>query len=222
MLSLKKLGVLFDMDGCLVDSEPVINAAAVLTLKEWGIAAQPKDFHPFVGRGEEKYLQGVVELYGKIYDSKMKARLYELYLEQAKTIKPHKGALECLTRLQQHGFLLALASSADHVKIEANLGGAGIPRSFFSVVIGAEDVVHKKPAPDIYLKAAACLEIEPRWCIVVEDAPVGIQAAKEAGMPCIAVATTFDTETLRRYAADVICDDLGQVCEALFEWSRLG
>ena len=217
---MQPLAILFDMDGCLVDSEPVINTAAILTLKEWGIDAQPEDFAPFVGHGEERYLSGVVEHYRGRYDPQMKRRLYEIYLEQAKQIQPHPGAKECLDMLSQRGFKMALASSADHVKIDANLRGAGIARSLFGAVVGAEDVIHKKPAPDLYLKAAQTLGVEPQRCIVVEDAPAGILAARRAGMTSIALATTFDAETLRRSAPDAVCENFEQVCKTIVRWAR--
>lgn len=217
---MNSLAILFDMDGCLVDSEPVINAAAILTLKEWGIEARPEDFAPFVGHGEERYLAGVVEHYGGRYDPQMKRRLYDIYLEQAKEIEPHPGAKECLQTLSRLGFKMALASSADHVKIDANLRGAGIERSLFGAIIGAEDVVHKKPAPDIYLKAAQSLGVAPQRCIVVEDAPAGILAAQRADMTSIALATTFDAETLRGAQPDVICENFTQVCRTVIRWAR--
>lgn len=204
--------VIFDMDGCLVDTEPVINRAAILGLKEWGIDAKPDDFIPFIGAGETAYIGGVAEKYGLAYEPKMKTRVYDIYLDIVEEmLKPMPGAIECLTKLEADGYKLALASSADHLKIDANLRIAGIKRDLFYVILGAEDVVHKKPAPDIYLAAAKKLDVEPGACFVVEDAINGIQAAKSAGMACVAVQTTFSEEKLRAAAPDFIAGNLFDV-----------
>lgn len=208
--------VIFDMDGCLVDTEPVINRAAILGLKEWGVEAQPQDFTPFIGAGETAYIGGAAKKYGVPYEPVMKDRVYEIYLDIVEEmLKPMPGAMECLTQLKNAGFRLALASSADHLKIDANLRVAGIERNIFDVILGAEDVQQKKPAPDIYLKAAEKLNIEPKNCIVVEDALNGIQAAKTAGMSCIAVATTFARQKLGTVKPDYICGDLLHVCRVI-------
>ena len=73
--------VIFDMDGVLVDSEPIINAAAIRALAEFGIEARPEDFEPFVGAGEDRYVGGVAELHGKAYVLEMKHRTYDWYLK---------------------------------------------------------------------------------------------------------------------------------------------
>ncbi len=217
---MKAKAVIFDMDGCLVDTEPVINRAAILGLREWGVEAQPDDFTPFIGAGEVRYIGGVAEKYGVAYQPKMKRRVYEIYLDiVGEMLTPMPGALECLRRFQQNGVVLALASSADRIKIDANLRVAGIDPAVFKIILGAEDVTHKKPAPDIYLKAADKLGAAPEQCIVVEDALNGIRAAKSAGMTCIAVATTFARDKLQETEADFVCDDLFDVCETIRSFS---
>ncbi len=212
------LAVLFDMDGCLVDTEPVINKAAILALKEWGVKAKPEDFIPFIGRGETTYISGVAEKYGVDYDSKMKDRVYEIYLEIVEEmLTPHKGALECLAELNRSNIPMVLASAADHLKIDANLRVAGIDRSIFQAILGAEDVKEKKPAPDIYLTAAKAVSMPPGQCIVVEDAPNGIQAAHNANMRCIALTTTFDRKEIKQQYPEFICENLFQVRDVVIK-----
>jgi HAD superfamily hydrolase (TIGR01509 family) len=204
--------LLFDMDGVLVDSEPVINAAAIRGLAEYGVIAQPEDFLPFVGTGEDRYIGGVAEQYGVAYRVKMKHRVYAIYLEIVEAnIAIFPGVHSLLAFLGAAGIPCALASSADRIKIEANLRAAGIATDLFGAIISGEHVEHKKPAPDIYLAAAAAIGALPAECLVVEDALNGIQAAKAAGMRCIAVTTTFSREELAQEGPDYICPDMPAV-----------
>lgn len=207
-----RYSVLFDMDGVLVDSEPVIEAAAIAGLKEYGVAAKPEDFTPFIGAGEDKYIGGVAEKHGVPYKLEMKARVYQIYLDIVpERLKIYDGTKKLLELLKDSGCRMALASSADRIKIEANLKVAGIPTSSFAAVISGEDVVNKKPSPEIYLKAAEMICENPAKCVVVEDAVNGIKAAKAAGMKCIAITTSFSREDLEKEKPDFICDSIDDV-----------
>jgi beta-phosphoglucomutase-like phosphatase (HAD superfamily) len=104
-----------------------------------------------------------------------------------------------------------VASSADRIKVEANLAATGIPRVWFADVVVGDDVSRKKPAPDIYLAAAARLGRLPAGCCVVEDALNGVTAAKAAGMRCVAVASSFAGERLAVAGADVVRPDIGAI-----------
>jgi HAD superfamily hydrolase (TIGR01509 family) len=208
--------VIFDMDGVLVNTEPVIEKAAILTLKEYGITAKTGDFIPFIGTGEINYIGGVAEKYGISYQPAMKERLYQIYLEIVDSeLKVYHDAQECLINLKKYGIDLCLASSADRIKIDANLRVANIPRKTFTVILSGEDVIHKKPSPEIYLLAAKRLSKSPRHCFVVEDALNGIRSAKTAGMICIALLTTFTKETLSKEKPDYICKDLTEVSQLI-------
>lgn len=205
-------GILFDMDGVLVDSEPVIEVAAIKGLKEYGVNAKPEDFKPFVGAGEDRYIGGVAQKYGVAYKLEMKARVYELYTEIVdEHLKLYEGVTEVLTSLKSKGYKLALASSADMIKIKANLRVADIPTSLFETILGGDDVEHKKPSPDIYLLAAKRLGYESDACIVVEDALNGIEAATAAGMKSIGISTSFSKEALKSAGADYLCDSIKEI-----------
>lgn len=206
-----KYSVLFDMDGVLVDSETVINEAAIIGLKEYGINARPEDFIPFVGAGEDRYIGGVAEKYGVKYKSEMKERVYQIYLDIVdEKIKVFDGVIGLLDMLKSNKNKMALVSSADLVKINANLKAAGIAKDYFDAIISGEDVQHKKPSPDIYLHASKKLGTKPENCIVIEDAINGIQAAKAAGMKCIAVTTSFSRDIIAKEQPDYICDNLNE------------
>lgn len=195
---------IFDMDGVLTDSEPLICAAATKMFGERGLEVQAEDFRPFVGTGENRYIGGVAQKYGLALDiPAAKRRTYEIYLELVEQgIDAFPGAVVLVSACRESGLLLAVASSADRIKIEANLRKIGLPWNRWDAVITAEDVRNTKPAPDIFLAAAAHLELPPRDCCVIEDAPNGIAAAKAAGMSCVAVAQTFPATLLT--AADLV------------------
>ena len=213
--------VIFDMDGVLTDSEPVINAAAIAGLREFGVQAKPEDFVPFVGAGEDRYIGGVARLYGKEYVLDMKRRVYEIYLEILPgMIKAFPGVHDLLQLLRDSGFAMAVASSADRVKVEANLAAIDVRLDWFGAVIVGEDAEEKKPAPDIYLLAASRLGVQPERCCVVEDAVNGVLAAKAAGMRCVAVTTSFPFDALRDAGADCVRESLPEI--DLADFARAG
>jgi beta-phosphoglucomutase len=211
-------GVLFDMDGVLVDSEPYICKAAIMMFEEMGVMVMPEDFHPFVGMGENRYIGGVAENHGiKVDIEKVKARTYEIYENIVKgNLSPLPGAHKFISECQKRGFRLALATSADRVKMEVNLREIGLsPGTFHSIVTGL-DVENKKPFPDIYIKAAEKIGLETDECLVVEDAVSGIKAGKAAGCRCLAVTSSFDANVLA--GADWICATLLDVPEEAIDW----
>jgi len=205
--------VLFDMDGVLVNTEAIINAAAIRALAEFGVQAKPADFAPFVGAGENRYVGGVAELYGKTFVPEMKRRTYEIYLELLPGMgRAFPGARQLVERLRRAGIACAVASSADRIKVEANLTTTvGVPLSLFGTIVTGEDVTRRKPFPDLFLLAAERLGIAPAACCVVEDAVNGVQAAKAAGMRCVAVATSFSPAELLTAGADLVRADIAQV-----------
>lgn len=203
--------VIFDMDGVLTNSEPLINAAAIQMFKEKGLTVQPEDFLPFVGTGEERYVGGVAETYGFPLDARQgKQRTYEIYLELVPSqLEAFPGVQELVSICREANLKVAVASSADRIKVVANLNKIGLPAETWDAVVTGELVQHKKPAPDIFLITAQQLGLKPSECVVVEDAVNGIQAAKAAGMRCVAVAQTFPADRLQE--ADVVRDGISDV-----------
>jgi len=207
--------VIFDMDGVLTDSEPVINEAAIRGLREFGVEAEPADFRPFVGMGEDRYIGGVAEAHGVRYRPEMKRRVYEIYLDIVEDLlRVFPGVHRLLSELRNAGMVLAVASSADRLKIEANLRAAEIPMEWFDAVVGAEDAQRTKPAPDIFLAAAGKLRVRPDETCVVEDSPSGVRAAKSAGMRCVGAAHTFPPDVLQKAGADLVRERIAQITRA--------
>jgi beta-phosphoglucomutase len=210
--------VLFDMDGVLVDSEPFICKAAIMMFSELGTTVKENDFQPFIGMGENRYLGGVAELHGIIVNiEEAKERTYKIYSEIVRgVITPLPGAVSFVATCRKRGLKLSLATSADRVKVDVNLREIGLPAGSFDSIITGLDVRNKKPYPDIYLKAAESLDINPENCLVVEDAVSGIQAGKKAGCKCLGVTTSFDASALKD--ADWIVDSLSNVPEEVLNW----
>ena len=207
-------GVVFDMDGVLCDSEPFICEAAVRMFAErHHLQVRPEDFLPFVGAGENRYLGGVAEQYGIAWDlQEDKRRTYEIYLEIIRgRLKPLAGVGEFIARCRQMEILLAVATSADAVKMQGNLAEIGLPPETFDACVNGLEVVHKKPAPDIFLLAIERLDLAPGECLVVEDAPNGIHAGKAAGAMCLGLTTSFPAAELQAAGADWTAPDLAHV-----------
>jgi HAD superfamily hydrolase (TIGR01509 family) len=205
--------VLFDMDGVLVDSEIFIAEAAIKMFAEHhGVRVREEDFLPFVGAGENRYLGGVAALYGIDQDvERDKARTYEIYGEIIRgRLKELPGAAEFVERCRTSAIAVALATSADEIKMISSLREIDLPVDSFDVRVNGLEVEHKKPAPDIYLEAARRLGVDPARCLVVEDAVNGVQSGKAAGARVLGITSSFGEDELRGAGADYIAADLAE------------
>ncbi|KAI3858545.1 hypothetical protein MKX03_005593 [Papaver bracteatum] len=212
----KVSAVLFDMDGVLCDSEEPSRMAGVDLFAEMGVEVTAEDFAPFTGTGEANFLGGVASLKGvEGFDTEVaKKRFFEIYL--SKFTKPDSGigfpgALELITECKRNGLKVAVASSADRIKVDANLAAAGLPLSMFDAIVSADAFENLKPAPDIFLAASKYLNVPPSECIVIEDALAGVQAAKAAHMRCIAVTTSLPEETLKQAGPALIKKEIQNI-----------
>lgn len=210
--------VILDMDGVLVDSEPFICEAAMKMFEERGLNVCAEDFVPFVGAGEDRYIGGVAEKYGYALDiERDKARTYELYGQIVRgRLEPLPGVSDFISKARGLGLKLAVASSADRVKVDTNLRELGLAADTFDTVVSGLDVSRKKPDPEIFLTAASRLGVEPAACLVVEDAVNGVAAAKAAGMRCLGITTSFTPDELS--AADWTAPDLASAPEDVLRW----
>ena len=199
-------GYIFDMDGVLCDSEPYIAEAAIRMFKErYGVVVTAEDFVPFVGTGEDRYLSGVAAKYDvAITLPEDKHETYRLYFECiVGRMQALPGVLNFISKAEAAGKVLAVATSADRKKFEENVRQIGLDPSRFNAVVTGEEIENKKPAPDIFLKAAERLGLNPVDCVVFEDAKNGVQAAKSAGAYCVGIASFFTEKELITAGADV-------------------
>lgn len=208
--------VLFDMDGVLCNSERASRGAAVAVFREYyGLVVQPEDFAPFTGTGEANFLAGVANIYDvQGFNPELaQQQFFTTYTKSGyiNDLEPFPGVIGLIQRVKQLGLKVAVASSADICKVNTNLKAIGISKETFDFVASGSDIVNKKPAPDVFLAAAKGVGVIPERCIVVEDAVAGVQAAKTAGMRCIAVSTSLEANSLDAAGADVVRDEPGMI-----------
>lgn len=210
--------VLFDMDGVLVDSEAYICQAGIAMFAEKGYSVLAEDFLPYTGMGENRYLGGVAEKHKVPFDlEKDKARTYEIYADLVRgKLSPLDGVYHFIERCRMQGLKMAVASSADPVKVNINLEEIGLKRELFQAIVTGLDIEHKKPAPDIFLKAAKLIGADPKHCLVVEDAISGVAAGKAAGTRVLALTTSFSPGELS--GADWITETLATAGDEVLEW----
>ncbi|XP_070024129.1 protein SUPPRESSOR OF QUENCHING 1, chloroplastic-like isoform X2 [Nicotiana tabacum] len=212
----KVSAVLFDMDGVLCNSEEPSRRAAVDVFAEMGVQVTVDDFVPFMGMGEAYFLGGVASAKSvEGFDpNAAKKRFFEIYL--SKYAKPNSGigfpgAYELVSQCKSSGLKVAVASSADRIKVDANLAAAGLPITMFDAIVSADAFENLKPAPDIFLAASRILDVPTSECIVIEDALAGVQAAKAAKMRCIAVTTTLSEDTLKAAEPTLIRKEISNI-----------
>jgi HAD superfamily hydrolase (TIGR01509 family) len=208
--------ILFDMDGVLIDSELAIRTCCIEALHDYGVNAVHEDFFEFTGMGEDSFIGGVSRKYGKAYVPEMKALAYKYYCRRAtELVVVYDGIKDMLITLKSKGYKLAVASSADRIKVETNLKCMKIDAELFDAVITGSEITNKKPDPEIYLTASKRVSGLPENCVVIEDALSGISAAKSAGMLCICVTSAFDAQTLKNKGADYVVEHTPDIVELL-------
>jgi HAD superfamily hydrolase (TIGR01509 family) len=168
----------------------VVVATFQQVVKEIGISVNSKFIERRIGTGAERTFREILQAAGTFDEALVKellAKKIKTEISMSENVKLFPGALELLEELQGK-VRIALASMNNRAVIEQLLNSLQI-KDFFEVVVTVEDVRKFKPDPEIFLKCAEKLREEPEHCVVVEDSIFGVQAAKAAGMECIAVLT---------------------------------
>ena len=199
--------IIFDMDGVLVDSNP-------FHLRKWMDLLQAHGI-PFNEQELPKVIMGPCNdwifrryLGEDLTREQLDELGEELEINFRREIRPHARAFPGVRRFIEEchaqGIAMAVASAAIAKNVNFLISALGL-RDYFRALLTANEITHPKPDPEIYLKAADKLGVSPAACVVFEDSFVGIQAAKRAGMKCVALASTFTAEDLRREThADLI------------------
>ncbi len=178
--------MIFDCDGVLVDSEPITCAVMAACLTEIGLSTTTEQcMADYVGSWwpdavadiEAKLGHPLPDGFTEQYRARQNAAL-------AEGVEPVAGVVEVLDQLA--GTPICVASNGTHTKMEITLASAGLAERFQGRIFSATEVERGKPAPDLFLHAATTLGAEPAACAVVEDSPLGIEAALAAGMAAFA------------------------------------
>jgi HAD superfamily hydrolase (TIGR01509 family) len=184
---LEPTAVLFDMDGTLIDSEPVWFETDVSVLAEYGFELGPEHWHHVLGQPSEissRYLLGVsgIPLSWQELSERIEIGVVERLSEGLELLP---GAKELLVELQAAGVPTALVSASSRRIVDACIGAIGA--DFFRHTVSGSDVARPKPDPQPYLRAAELLGVAPGECVVIEDSPVGTAAGAAAGCRVLAV-----------------------------------
>jgi beta-phosphoglucomutase len=200
-------GVIFDMDGVLIDSEPLHQQALAKVLAANGHAITDEEYSGLVGRSQAAAWDWVTTRFGLDGTLADHIAAYEAGVLEllAGKLTPEPGALELIERFRVSGWKVALASSSSAAWIAATLQGLGLD-SAFDVVVSGSEVQRGKPDPEIFLLAAHRLRIPPVSVLVIEDSLHGVEAARRAGMSVVAVRTRYNVG--QSIPADRIVDSL--------------
>jgi HAD superfamily hydrolase (TIGR01509 family) len=210
-------GLIFDVDGVIADTEAVNSRASIQVFEDlFGVTGvKREDFEAGLGRGAEEYVRAAARVHGLELTGEQVAQATKMRQEnflkilREEPLPAFDGVLELMEQaLEREDFRVAIATSGTLEKSRAVLEATNVPYERMVYITGS-DVKNKKPHPELFLLAAERMGIEPTNCLVIEDAPNGVQAAKAAGAKCIAVTNSTSAEKLTE--ADLVCGSLEEV-----------
>jgi beta-phosphoglucomutase len=200
-------GIVFDMDGVIIDSHPVHRRAWKAFLQTAGREVTDAELDFILdGRKREEIL---CYFLGELTPSQIAdygARKDEMLLELAEYMHPLRGVVEFLASLSHVGIRIALATSAGRRRAHSTLKELGVAR-YFDVIVSGDEVVSGKPDPAIYRLVAERLNETPENLLAVEDAVSGVKSARAAGMRCLGIASAERADKLRAAGADPVISD---------------
>lgn len=204
--------VIFDMDGVIIDSEPIHNRLMLKTFGHFGIPFDERDFVHYVGTTNAYLFREMKQKYEVAASvEEMDSYQYNLLMETipGEDIEPVAGIPELLVDLKSRGIPAAVASSSSLALIELVTKKFNL-QAYFAGYLSGEDLPRSKPDPAIYLLSAEKLGLRPAECLVIEDAALGVEAAKAAGMTCIAYRNpNSGAQDLSK--ADLVVDSIGEI-----------
>ena len=189
--------VLFDFDGTLVRSMKDLFRAWRFVMANHGIKIRPEDYYPFEGLRGPEVAEHFLKRYGSNQaDPETLAKEKEVRYLKGHRLKLYPGVNSLLRALRKNGVPAAIVTAGFKERVQRSL-----PEGFlgaFDAMVTGEKTKRGKPFPDPYLAGAKMLGFKPSQCIVVENAPLGIESAKRAGCYCVAIASTLDENYLRK------------------------
>ncbi|MGJ5754167.1 HAD superfamily hydrolase (TIGR01509 family) [Streptomyces puniciscabiei] len=206
--------IIFDNDGVLVDSEPISNRHLAAYLTELGHPTSYEDsIRDYMGSAMHRIHELVLERTGQRlpddFDDVFHARVFAAFERE---LQPVAGVAGVLEKLAADGVPYCVASSGSHARIRVGHRTAGLDRWFPEErLFSSEDVGRGKPAPDLFLYAAQRMGVAPERCVVVEDSPLGVQAALAAGMTVYGF--TAMTPAAKLAGADELFSSMGELAD---------
>jgi len=202
--------ILFDVDGVLVDSEPVIEKAWKKVLSLYGVSLSHEVYNKFIGMTDTTFIENLAQEYKvplSLHREEILHELYKVYCQDDLVINPINGVKEFITLAKDSHLLVALATSAPHRKLMKNLSAIGYTEKDFDCIVHGDQVQRSKPDPEIYLLAAKKLGCHIEECLVIEDSQNGVMSGHRAGATVLAFTTSLDDGILCRSGADIIESD---------------
>ena len=214
--------VIFDCDGVLVDSERIANREFALLLKEIGLDFTFQQMvDTFVGNTMARCVEIITERLGHEPPTDLLDRYHAMIrVALEREVQPVAGVVALLDALDAAGIPYAVASNGDHRKMLTTLGVTGLLTRFEGRRFSATDVARAKPAPDLFLHAAATVGVVPNRCVVIEDSPLGVAGACAAGMHVIGFADLLSEEQLLAAGATRTVRRIADVYDFLFTSSQ--
>jgi len=204
--------ILFDLDGVIIDSEAMHNAAVAQAVAAHGVALPESLFDEFMGIPDEQLLEHINRTYlgGRFGVAELLAEKQVAYLAVADQLQAIPGAVEFIRATRPHfrGFAVATSSLRSNQVLAFDRFDL---HDCFDAVVTAEDVARTKPDPEPYRRAAERLGIPAAACVVIEDSVNGILAGKGAGCRVIGITTTYPAATLAAAGADAVCTTFDEI-----------
>lgn len=182
--------VIFDMDGVIIDSEPIHKVVEESVFEKIGANVSKEEHNSYVGMTSKGMWSEIKEKHELIKDFtieeliEMEVKSYIEHILSYEDIEPINGVVGLIDELYKKDIKLALASSAVRKSVDTVVEMFELGK-YFKTSVSGDEVKDGKPAPDIFLKAAKALKVDPKNCVVFEDSKNGVHAAKKAGMKCI-------------------------------------
>ena len=212
--------IIFDMDGVIIDSEPLHEQAQRVVFSQYQLTVPSSILSTFKGQSEEDVFGHIVEEYAdnRLDASELIALKKKVYSGLMGDLHLIDGARPLIEQLTRRGSRLALTTSSSRRDQERIFALFDL-HAYFDVVVTRDDVVHPKPDPEPYLTTAKRLAVPPAACLVIEDSINGVLSARRAGCTVAGLATSFSAERLLEAGAHVAADDYETLENALFRES---
>ncbi len=204
--------VIFDLDGVIINSEPLHDESTAIVLQKNGISISEKERKQFLGLNDKEIFSQVVK------ENKLKKTPEDLIQEREKVyfdlikkkgLDLFPGVLEAIQKFSKR-YKLAITTSSEKSKVDFTLKKFNLSQ-YFPIIITGEDITKGKPDPEPYIKTIKQLGVKSKECLVIEDSINGMKSALDAGCFCIAVTNTFPAAQLKQ--ADMIVQNISEINE---------